>query len=333
MSNTNKKKTNEQKQLGKYYTKSNPFDLTVFRDWFNSIPEVSKLTILEPFAGSNNIVNLMNVLNDWGCYDILPTTNLAPKYPIKKQDTIENFPTGYKIGITNPPYLAKNSATRSKMTYQGGEYDDLYKKCLEIMLKNLDYVAAIIPESFITADIFQERLSCFISLTCKMFDDTSCPVCLALFNKEVSNDFYVYQMDTFIGHYNKSLIWYKMINHDRYNWKFNDPAGEIGICGIDNTYTNSICFVPGDTINPSDIKVSSRYYTRLSPVGFKIKNLDLFYEKCNDCLNWYRSETNDVFMTSYRGLRADGRYRRRLDWYTAKGIMEMVLDRFKSELL
>ena len=51
---------NNQKQLGKYYTVNNPFDLKAFRDWFSNIPGVNSMVILEPFAGSNNIVNLMS---------------------------------------------------------------------------------------------------------------------------------------------------------------------------------------------------------------------------------------------------------------------------------
>ena len=29
-----------QKQLGKYYTVSNPFSLKIFRKWFNKIPNI-----------------------------------------------------------------------------------------------------------------------------------------------------------------------------------------------------------------------------------------------------------------------------------------------------
>lgn len=63
------------KQLGKYYTVSNPFTLQIFQKWFRAVPDISNLTILEPFAGSNNIVQLMSVNNNWECYDIKPTKN------------------------------------------------------------------------------------------------------------------------------------------------------------------------------------------------------------------------------------------------------------------
>ena len=66
-------------------------------------------------------------------------------------DTILNYPVGYDVAITNPPYLAKNSATRRKLKYSYPEYEDLYQKCLEVMLEKTQFVAAIIPESFITS--------------------------------------------------------------------------------------------------------------------------------------------------------------------------------------
>ena len=324
---------NNQKQLGKYYTINNPFDLKVFRDWFNHIPKIQELTILEPFAGSNNIVNLMGVSNNWECYDILPTTNLAPKFTIKKRDTIKNFPKGFEVAITNPPYLAKNSATRNSLVYQGDPYDDLYKKCLEVMLGQVSYVAAIIPESFITAGIFQERLDAVISLTCKMFNDTDCPVCLALFSKDETPDFHVFRMDDYLGSYNKDLIWYKPVGTGKWKWKFNDPTGEIGICCIDNTKEASIKFIPGSEIDGSKIKVSSRSLTRVSVRNAKIKNLDTLLQKCNEYLMWYRGNTSDVFLTTFKGLRSDGLYRRRLDFDTARAILDTVMEHFGNKII
>lgn len=320
----------DKKQLGKYYTTTNPFDLSVFKDWFYSIPNVSELTIIEPFAGSNNIVKLMNVSNDWECYDISPTDNIVPKYKIEKRDTINNFPKGSHISITNPPYLAKNSATRSGLDYAGDPYDDLYKKCLDVLLSNVDYVAAIIPESFITSGLFQDRLCTFISLTCKMFDDTECPVCLSLFSKDSTSDFKVYRMDEFLGNY-KDFTCFRPVNTKLYNWTFNDPVGEIGIYCIDNTKGNTIQFIKGDNIDSTLVKPTSRSMTRVH--GPEIKNIPLFLEKCNNLLSWFRNNTYDVFLTTFKGLRDDGLYRRRLDFDTARAIMETVLLHFKNELL
>ena len=119
-------------------------------------------------------------------YDINPSS-----LEVEKKDTIKKFPLGYKLIITNPPYLAKNSAHRKKIDFPATKYDDLYKLCLEIMLKNCDYVGAIIPASFINANLFLERLHSYTLLSSQMFTDTENPVCLALFSPQKSNSVYL----------------------------------------------------------------------------------------------------------------------------------------------
>ncbi|WP_036430221.1 hypothetical protein [Mycoplasmopsis felis] len=76
------------------------------------------MTFLEPFAGENNIIDLIQELNlsqplNWDCFDInQPKENKVPEFDIKIQDTIKEFPKVYKVAITNPPYLAKNKAKK-----------------------------------------------------------------------------------------------------------------------------------------------------------------------------------------------------------------------------
>lgn len=334
----NKEKINEdQKKLyGQFFTITNPFNIDIFYKWMNLIPENQKEILLEPFAGANNIVKMIQNLgfsNKWNCYDIKPNeNNTTPEYKIIKQDTIKNFPNNYYVAITNPPYLAKNSATRTGLEFPETNYDDLYKISLDIMLKNLNYIAAIIPESFINANLFHDRIYAFISLTCKMFEDTDCPVCLALFiptnqKKEVKltkDDFYIFRQNKKIGKYlilkNK-----KPISNIQIDWKFNDPEGEIGIKCIDGTVKSSIEFIKGIEINKNKIKVSSRSLTRVSGLPNDI-DLNVFLEKCNKKLIQYREDTSDIFLTSFKGLRKDNRYRRRLDFANAKIIMNSVIE-------
>ena len=129
--------SDEKRLFGQFYTISNPFELNVFVKWLRSIKGIDEEIFLEPFAGANNIVEMIqelgcNKYQKWDCYDICPAEdNKVPEFVVKNRDTIDNFPTGYRIAITNPPYLAKNSATRRGLDYAGGEYNDLYKfvKC------------------------------------------------------------------------------------------------------------------------------------------------------------------------------------------------------------
>ena len=198
------------KLSGQFYTISNPFKNNYFFKWYknmlNSYDE-QNLEFLEPFAGTNNIIKLIEELNlpqpsNWKCYDIKePETNKTPEYKIEPKDTLKDFPKGYKVAITNPPYLAKNKATSLNSNNFDYSYDDLYLKSLDLMLKNVDFIAAIIPESFITSGKYQNRLYCIISLEMKMFNDTEVPVCLALFNKEETEDFFIVKNNINVGMY------------------------------------------------------------------------------------------------------------------------------------
>lgn len=332
---------NNKKLYGQFFTSVNPFKLDIFYRWMKLIPNVENVKILEPFAGANNIVKMIMDLgfkNEWECYDIKPSDyNAVPECPIIEKDTILNFPKGFSVAITNPPYLAKNSATRNKLEFPTTKYDDLYKVALDTMLNNLGYVAAIIPESFISAEIFQERIYAFISLTCKMFDETDCPVCLALFIPSEQkakvglkiNDFFVYIQNKKIGKYN-SLYSKKPSSSLRIDWKFNDKDGIIGIKCIDGLKEASIRFVNGNEINKDAIKVSSRSLTRVSGLPDDI-DLNVFLDRCNQKLEKCREDTFDIFLTSFKGLRKDGRYRRRLDFKNARDIMNSAVEEIRRK--
>ena len=148
---------------GQFFTVGNPFVLDAFRAWFEAIPFLKdpSTVVLEPFAGANNLVKLMREAGydrAWACYDIDPPAPQAEGFPIHTQDTLAHYPQGFHIAITNPPYLARNSAVRRGLDYPQTPYDDLYKHALGIALDHTPYVAAIIPESFITSGLFHERL-------------------------------------------------------------------------------------------------------------------------------------------------------------------------------
>lgn len=323
------------RQDGVYYTTSNPFHYPQFKEWFLEIPITDRNEILEPFAGSNNIPALLkdeNITPDaWVCFDIKsPEKNICPEYLIEERDTIADFPKGFNLCITNPPYLAKNSAKRRKLPYPDTKYDDLYKLALEKILENCKYAGAIIPESFLTQGLFTDRLFLVTSLNQKMFEDTECPVCLALFVPE-SKDFRVYCGEEFLGYYSElKKQENELFDNPENEWKFNDREGEIGVKCIDNQKEASIYFHKGEEIAPEKIKVSSRSYTRISGLPKNIE-LEAFLKKCNDILNGYRGKTKDVFLTSFKGLRKDGKYRRRIDFKTIRKIMDRAVAELSKE--
>lgn len=323
----------ESKRLhGQFFTITNPFNVDPFHKWLKAIPCVNELVFLEPFAGANNIVTMiqdLGYLNTWSCFDIdpAPIEQNATDFMVVTQDTLKHYPNGYEVAITNPPYLAKNSATRRGLPFHGDKYDDLYKVALDVMLKGTPYVAAIIPESFITQKLFHDRLAVVISLTCKMFEDTEVPVCLALFVptevKADTEDFMVFSENRLLGSYKELRCCLEIFSGTGLPWRFNDPQGLIGLHAVDGQKEASIRFVTGDSIPSSEIKESSRSLTRISAEISSFTAEKIIVE-ANRLLLLRRERTKDAFMTAFKGLRKDGRYRRRLDFAQARDLLNLA---------
>lgn len=310
-----------QRCKGKYYTQYNPFTHCLFRQWHDLLPKDCK--VLEPFAGACNIPLLIQkagFAHDWDCYDVERVKD-AP-YKVVKRDTISKFPKA-KICITNPPFLAKNSASRQRLDFPQipNKYKDLYQLCLELMLKNCQYVAAIVPESFISSQLFQQRLFGIVSLIENAIcEDTDIPLCLALFIPQHTDDFTLYIGEKHIGTYNE-LKKYDLSEYQDggIDWHFNSPNGSVGIRCTDS-HTATIEFIDGLNIKSEDVIHSSRAITRVDGLPTNI-DCRLFIRECNRVLTHYREFTHDVFLTPFKGLRNGNVYRRRLDFQTARRIM------------
>lgn len=327
------------RQDGQYFTRTNPFGHKIFFDWLKKIPkEYLEGVWCEPYAGSNNIVEMLNEVgikksesSNWECYDISPQNDEdinTSGVSIKGRDMINNYPESVPaVVVTNPPYLAKNSATRRGLAYPNTEYDDVYKLCLGIMLKKHKYVAAIIPESFIRTNLFSERLFAIISLNCEMFEDTDCPVCLALWVEKPTKDYKIYFSNGFCAGGMSELR--KFEPHYSGEYSFNNPEGTLGLYGCDSVNTASIKFIDGTKIDPTKVKSTSRCITRIGDIPADIKLTDLI-TTCNCILTEWRKNTSDVFMTSFKGLRADGYYRRRLDWVGAGFIVDIAIAKIRG---
>jgi hypothetical protein len=310
------------KQHGQFFTTGNPFGHPAFSLWASNFPADSN--ILEPYAGANGLIKMLRevgLAKNYSSFDIVPA-----EVSVVKRDVIKDFPKGYKVCVTNPPYLAKNSATRSNTPIPPLEgYDNLWKLATARCLENCEFVAAIIPESFITSGLFTDRLESVISLNFKMFEDTDQPVCLALWGPKKSPSYLIYKGDKSLG---TNLSLEKKVNKllpevPAVKTSFNDVKGKVGLKAIDNTVSASIKFVPASDIAAEEIKVSSRHRTRIV-VDSKIP-VDKITSRANLLLDEYRVITSDVFLTSFRGIREDGSFRRRLDWASAKRILEVAV--------
>jgi len=307
--------SSHKRQRGQYFTKENPFNHPAFKAWAKTAG-LPQSDLLEPFAGANSLISMlseMGLCRTSTSYDISPANK-----QVKRKDTLKCFPKGYSVCVTNPPWLAKNSATIRGLRFPDCTYDDIYKFALKRCLDNCAYVAALVPESFITANLFQERLKSFVSLTSGLFEDTQHPVGLAMFKPECSKDVVVWSGNKKVG----MLSCLKSIKPNPkehgINIKFNQPEGNVGLIALDNTLEPSIRFCDVSELKNYKVKPTGRHITKLKVQG------EIRISDWNQVLNEVRKKTYDVLMTCYKGIRRDGMYRRRCDWSFARGIIQHV---------
>ena len=321
----------EKRASGRYYTRGNPFQLEPFQTWAIA-SNLERQSVLEPFAGTKDIPRLIDAAHlqcrDWAFFDIEPGAK-----GIVQRDTLTDFPEGFDVCITNPPWLARNSATRRGLPFpEATRYDDLYKYALEQCLAHCGWVAAIIPEAFIRSGLFLERLHDFISLvpptqhkttqenkrryTSYMFEDTEHPVCLALFGPQATSEVRMWRSNRFLGGLGKLRAHLPELSRNR-NIVFNDPKGNLGLIAIDNTVSASIRFCPPEELGDYPIRPQCRSITKIG-VPWHV-DIDML----NVRLTTIRKKTHDVFLTAFKGIRRDGHYRRRLDWALARSIIDV----------
>jgi len=322
----------EKRASGRYYTRGNPFQLEPFQTWAKASNLDQQIT-LEPFAGAKDIPQLIDAANlqcrNWAFFDIEPGAE-----GIVQRDTLADFPKGFDVCITNPPWLARNSATRRGLPFpESTRHDDLYKYALEQCLTHCRWVAAIIPEAFIRSGLFLQRLHDFISLVPQtqdktdyppdkggrgvsaMFEDTEHPVGLALFAPDATSDVRIWRNNQFLGTISELRRHLPLPSANR-DIVFNDPAGNLGLIAIDNTVSASIRFCPPEELKDYPIRVHCRSITKIG-VPWRV-DIDLL----NARLATIREKTHDVFLTAFKGIRRDGCYRRRLDWALSRAIVD-----------
>lgn len=296
---------------GQFFTEGNPFILEPFQEWAKKI-DLSNQIVLEPFAGANNIIRALQKTGfaaDFASFDIEPQDD-----DVEIRDTLSSFPDGFEVCITNPPWLAKNSAKRRGLDFPVTVHDDLYKYSIEKCLAYCPHVAALIPATFLQSATFTDRLETVIFLHDQsMFLDTDNPVCLALFGPQ-SSGVRIYNDNLFIGDLCelKSLI---PKPRQKIALTFNHPEGELGFVAFDNTREASIHFCKGSDLDHYPVGNTSRMITRIKadiPVG------DSLIKELNDKIGEFRIESKDVFLTPFKGLRKDGVYRRRMDYNLAR---------------
>ncbi len=304
---------------GQFFTRGNPFCHPAFIQWAAQAGLPHK-NLLEPFAGAAHIIHTLQaagLCQQFQAYDVEPA-----HADVIRRDTLAHFPTGHTVCVTNPPWLSKNSATRRGYAYPCEKYDDLYKHCLHLCLQHCDHVAAIIPASYLQSNLFFDRLHTYILLHQSIFTDTDNPVCLALFSNKIFTPIQLYDDEFFIGTLEKLQSHLPRHKTDK-KMRFNDPHGQLGFISFDNTKTSSIHFCQAQELSAYEIKESSRFITRISG-SFDDADVEKIAAKLNFLIEQFRRRTHDVFLTPFKGVRKDGKYRRRMKFSLARQFINAV---------
>ena len=316
-------------KLGQFFTKSSIWLKPQVIEFINSC---NCNIAYDPFAGggdllkaSSNILSFKNVIG----LDIDHSLNWVVN------DSLLNIPhINNAIIITNPPYIAKQSASRKKIDlskyFSTSTYDDIYLIALDKMLEAQDYVVAIIPESFINSTYKQKsRLTLITILEENHFEDTANPVCVACFdNTEKSfSKIKVYKNEEYINTL-AAIQDLRIEPTNKIKITFNTLDGWLGLRAIDGA--NDKTFIGFDFKENfkydwnKHIKVSSRNLS-LVDIDVSEDKRKVFIDKCNEIINELREASSDILLTPFKCNTKSGMRRRRLDFRLARAIMEKAL--------
>ena len=329
MNNSRKKK------LGQYFTKK---DLWLKPQIVEFIKMSGCSIAYDPYAGNGD---LLKVSSEYG---ISKTKGLDIDKNLKWEinDSLKNIPhVDDAIIITNPPYLTKYSASRKKINIDYNyfkDHTDLYQLAIDKMLEAQDYVVAIVPETYINSKYFEKNLSRVYSVTIlteNPFYDTENPVCVVCFDNvtKIPPGVKVYADGEFLNDYSyfKEL---KLTPKNKYSIRFNVQYGKIALRAVDLTSNDKmIRFYEKEELNYNLEKIgtSSRLITIIDLDCSDIDIKELVYE-CNRLLEDYRNKTKDVTLSPFKGNTKEGKRRRRLDYKTARCIIEMAIANLRSEV-
>ena len=227
-----------------------------------------------------------------------------------------SFPTGFDVCITNPPYLAQTVISRLSLPVNL-THQDLYLDCLEKILENCGYVAAIIPSSFYNQPMLKDRLFAWDKLDYKMFDDTDAPVGVAYFTPATG-------INPLLG-VNGQLLTFDGTDIPfscRSSIRFNPPDPTHTLIAIDSLKENNIHI---REYRGEPIKNTNRHIVPLNGLPCSVEVLNLLID------NW-RTSTNDFFLTSFMSCMESGKYRKRLLFNQLHWLTNLALTHMKNKI-
>ena len=123
----------------------------------------------------------------------------------------------------------------------------------------------------------------------------------------------------------------------KYDVIWHHKKGQIGFTTIDATdKRKKIKFYLGEKIPEEDVNHAARLRTRILLIDkntkkpIKINETKRIINFLNEELDEYREVTGDIFLTAFKVLRDDGRYRRRIDFTKARQIFDTALFKYSN---
>ncbi len=290
---------------------------------------------LDPFAGAGHLLEACATRFQ------RPVAGLdLHTAPWPTHDSLRDIPGTTAIIVTNPPYLAKHSASRKGVAEQVAHYyreaglDDLYQIALHRCLAAARFTVAIIPETFLNSGFDKRSLAMVSVLQRNPFQDTENPVCVACFDtqkRDGAQEARLFVEDQYCGTLGDIFALRRSVPRDD-RIAFNDPNGTIALRAVDSTDPGApIAFLPAEhfAYERSNIKVSSRLLTYLRVRGLpESRRLELI-ELANLRLAKLREASQDLVLSPFKGNAKTGKRRRRLDYALARTLLIEALAELK----
>ncbi len=296
--------------------------------------------VFDPFAGAGDMLAAVK--------KIFPLTTIAgcDLYDNRWQrnDSLLAIPVpaGKCFVATNPPYLAKYSASRKGLWsrveryFRGCRCEDLYQVALLRLAECGCPFVAIVPETFLTSGMRIAGLERVVVLLENPFEDTDVPVCVVCVNPDFRGEAEIFAGARFLGNFEK-LLAARISPQRTARIEFNAPDGQIGLRAVDSTDpADRIRFMPvaelAKKYGREKIKNSSRLLTYLEVREPLCRGrIEELCRRANSILEEIREASCDIVLSAFKGNTKSGTRRRRLDYALARAILEKALSELSCD--
>jgi hypothetical protein len=288
--------------------------------------------IVDPFAGDGDLLRAVTARG----FGVVEGFDLDPTRGFPVRDSLAAIrPLRDAAIVTNPPYLARHSAARKRVLagverwFGSAAHSDLYQIALERCLGAASHVVAIVPETFVHSRFPKERVASVTVIEDPLFEDTDQPVCVVCFGPEPrppSRRVYYRGRQRLITQGALDRLLPKPERSA--GIRFNDPEGQIGLRAVDGVGAEDRArFVPARELayDRERIKVSSRLVTLIHVDDLSPRRLKGIVAGANGGLEALRAASHDLALSPFKGNNHAGVRRRRLDYSTARALLESAL--------